>query len=87
MENYGKNWNDIKTFLSSLLGYKGINIHFTTLLDRITATNFMKDFGVDFDDALILQAMKKKGIVNIISYDKDFDMVSDIKRVLPENLL
>jgi hypothetical protein len=34
MENYGKNWSDIKTFLLSLFGYKGIYIHFTTLSDR-----------------------------------------------------
>jgi len=87
MENYGKSWNDIKIFLSSLFGYEGIYVQFTTLSDRIAATNYMKNFGLDFDDALVLQAMKKNGIASIISYDKDFDKVSGIKRVLPENLL
>ena len=87
MENYGKKWSEIKTFLSSLLGYKGLYIHFSTLLDRIIATNYMKNFGLDFDDALALRAMKENGIVNIISYDKDFDTISDIKRILPESLL
>jgi len=85
MENYGK-WSEIKTFLSSLLGYKGLLIHFSTLLDRIMATNYMKNFGLDFDDALALRAMKQNGIENIISYDKDFDTVSDVKRILPESL-
>jgi len=87
MENYGKKWSEIKTFLSSLLGYKGLLVHFSTLLDRIMATNYMKNFGLDFDDALALRAMKENGIGNIISYDKDFDKVSDVKRILPESLL
>ena len=87
MENYGKKWSEIKTFLSSLLGYKGLLIHFSTLLDRITATNYMKNLGLDFDDAPALRAMKENGIGNIISYDKDFDRVSDVKRILPESLL
>lgn len=86
MENYGKKWSEIKTFLSSLLGYKGLLIYFSTLLDRIMATNYMKNFGLDFDDALALRAMKQNGIENIISYDKDFDTVSDVKRILPESL-
>jgi len=87
MENYGKRWDEIRTFLSSLLGYKGLLIHFSTLLDRIIATNYMKNFGLDFDDALALRAMKENGLGNIISYDKDFDTVSDVKRILPESLL
>jgi len=87
MENYGKKYNEIRTFLSSLLGYKGLSIHFSTLLDRIMATTYMKNFGLDFDDALALRAMKENGIVNIISHDKDFDKVPDVKRVTPESLL
>lgn len=87
MENYGKKWNEIKTFLSSLFGYKGLLVHSSTLFDRIVATNYMKNFGLDFDDALALQAMKENGIGNVISYDKDFDTVSDVKRIFPESLL
>lgn len=86
MEHYGKKWSEIKTFLSSLLGYKGLFIHFSTLFDRIMATTYMKNFGLDFDDALTLQVMKENGIETIISYDEDFDAVPDVKRVLPENL-
>jgi len=87
MENYGKKWNEIKTFLSGLLGYRGLYIHFSTLYDRIVATEYMKNFGLDFDDALTLRAMKENGIVNVISYDKDFDTIPDIKRISPEGLL
>ncbi len=87
MENYGKNWSEIRTFLSSLLGYKGLRIHFSSLLDRIMATNHMKNHNLDFDDALALQAMKENKIENIISYDKDFDKIPHIKRIQPESLL
>ena len=51
------------------------------------ATNHMRDYGLDFDDALTLQAMKENRIDKIISYDKDFEKVPFIKRVQPENLL
>ncbi len=87
MENYGKGANEIRTFLSSLVGYKGLSIHFSSLIDRIMATNHMRDYGLDFDDALTLQAMKENRVDKIISYDKDFEKVPFIKRVQPENLL
>jgi len=87
MENYGKNWSEIRTFLSSLLGYKGLRIHFSSLLDRIMATNHMKNHNLDFDDALALQAMKENKIEKIISNDKDFDKIPHVKRIQPESLL
>jgi predicted nucleic acid-binding protein len=87
MESYGKKWSEIRVFLSSLLGYRGIRIHFSSLLDRIAATNHMKNYELDFDDALALQAMKENRIENIISYDKDFDKIPHVKRIQPENFL
>ncbi len=42
MENYEKTPDDIATFLSSLLGYKGLTIYFLTLPDRILAARYMK---------------------------------------------
>ncbi|MDI6904746.1 MAG: type II toxin-antitoxin system VapC family toxin [Candidatus Bathyarchaeia archaeon] len=87
MENYGKKWGEIRTLLSSLLGYKGLRVHFSSLLDRIVATNHMKNYDLDFDDALALQAMKENRIENIISYDKDFDKIPYVKRIQPESLL
>lgn len=87
MENYGKEWDKIRTFLSSFLGYKGLHIYFSSLLDRIKATNHAKNLCLDFDDALTLQAMKVNKITDIISYDKDFDAVPGIRRLLPEDFL
>lgn len=87
MENYRKEWGEVRTFLSSLLGYRGLHIRFSRLLDKIKATNHMKRHGLDFDDALALQAMKASGINSVVSYDEDFDLIPDIERVSPEDLL
>jgi len=46
----------------------------------------MKDFGLDYDDALAVQAMKRSSIKTIVSYDEDFDSISHVKRVVPEEL-
>lgn len=86
MENYGRGPDEIKPFLSSLMGYKGLGIHFSSLLDRITATSHMRDYGLGFDDAPTLQAMNENGIEEIISYDKDFKVPS-VRRIQPESLL
>jgi predicted nucleic acid-binding protein len=87
MENYGKEWDDIRAFLSGFLGYKGLRVCSSTLLDKIKATNHAKNLDLDFDDALAFQAMKTNEITNVISYDKDFDAVPGIRRLLPEDLL
>lgn len=87
MENYGKGWDEIRRFLSSLLAYKGLHVYFCTLLDRVRATTHMRDHGLDFDDALTLEAMRANGMEEIISYDGDFDPVPKVRRVEPEVLV
>ena len=86
MENYGREWDKIRTFLSSFLGYEGLRIYFSSLLDRIEATKYAKNLDLDFDDALAFQAMKVNEITDIITYDRDFDEVPGIRRLLPEDL-
>ncbi len=38
---------------------------------------------LDFDDGLIISCMKSNGITKLISLDKHFDIVQEIKRVEP----
>ncbi|MEM2416904.1 MAG: hypothetical protein QW755_06505 [Nitrososphaerota archaeon] len=57
------------------------------LSGRIKATYFMRDYGLDFDDALAIQALKELSIDTIVSYDDDFDSVQWVKRRTPEELL
>lgn len=87
MENYGKSWNDLALFLASLLRYKGLKIYRMGLGSRIKATLFMKEYGLDFDDALAIQALKELSMDTIVSYDDDFDSVNWVKRRTPEDLL
>lgn len=83
MENYGKEPSELRTFLFSLLGYKGLKILSLSLLDRILATKYMKKLGLDLDDAIAYCVMKKLHINRIVSYDKHFDSLTDITRLEP----
>ena len=84
MEREGKSPSELSLFLSSLLGYRSLHIYFSSLRDRIEATDHMKSFNLDFDDSVAYQAMKRLQAREIVSFDKDFDRVSDIKRIEPE---
>jgi len=74
-------------FLASLLRYKGLNVYPLDLVSRIRATSFMKDYGLNFDDALAVQALKELSTDTIVSYDDDFDSVEGVKRRIPEDIL
>ncbi|MBS7649072.1 MAG: PIN domain-containing protein [Candidatus Bathyarchaeia archaeon] len=87
MENYGKSWRDIALFLASLLRYKGLMIYPVGLGARIKSTSIMRDYGLDYDDALAAQALKDLSTSVMISYDEDFDLVNWIKRYTPEELI
>ncbi|ATZ61230.2 MAG: type II toxin-antitoxin system VapC family toxin [Methanosarcinales archaeon Met12] len=84
MENYKLRWKDIAIFLSGLLRYEGLTVLPMTLYSRICATSHMKDFGLSFDDALAYQCMIENDIERIFSYDHDFDVLPDIRRVDPK---
>jgi len=86
MENYGKKPKTLRIFISSLYGYKGLRIYYLSLLDRILATKYMEEYGLDFDDALAYAVMRKLGISKIVSYDKHFDSLRDITRLEPSQI-
>jgi hypothetical protein len=84
MENHGKNPADLATFISSLSAYRGLNIYFLSIADRLLATEHMKKFGLDFDDATTYQTMKRMNITTLVSFDDDFDVVKGLKRTEPD---
>ena len=51
MERYGAYPKDIKIFLNTLISYRGLKLYYGTLKDRMMATNYMGEYGLDFDDA------------------------------------
>ncbi len=79
----GKQPKAISQFLSSLLGFAGLSIYNTTIMDKILAAGLMEKHGLDFDDALVLQAMHVNKIKQIVSYDRHFDKIKDIERTEP----
>ena len=42
---------------------------------------------LDFEDALAVAHMEQRGVAEIVSYDKDFDRLTGIRRTEPEQLL
>ena len=75
MEKYGKRWSEISLFLASLLRYRGLKVYPLSLVSRIKATSFMKEYGLNFDDALAVQALKELSTNIIVSYDEDFNSI------------
>lgn len=87
MEKYGKSPADLRLFISSLIGFSGLEIHFLSVADRLKAIKHMEEFKLEYDDALAYQAMKKLNISSIVSYDKHFDSLSNITRQEPQQLV
>jgi predicted nucleic acid-binding protein len=83
MDNTGCDPTQIRTFNLSLLRYKGLSIYNLTMTDRVSATEHMKKFKLDFDDATAYAAMTATGISEIVSMDRHFDKIPEIKRTEP----
>ncbi len=74
--------NELKKFLLSLTGYKGLHIHQTTLTDEVKATELATAQNLDIDDAIQYSSALSANAEAIISFDKHFDGLK-IPRVEP----
>ena len=83
MDDTGCDPAEIRIFNLSLLKYKGLSVYDLTMTDRVVATEHMKRFKLDFDDATAYAAMMSTGIAQIVSMDKHFDKIPNIKRIEP----
>ncbi|MDO8661535.1 MAG: type II toxin-antitoxin system VapC family toxin [Candidatus Woesearchaeota archaeon] len=81
-----KSPEDIKIFLISLRSYTGLSIYSPSIADTVIASGYMKKFGLDFEDSLVLQCCLATGCKTIVSFDKDFDGISVIKRMTPSQI-
>ena len=86
MEREGKKPSDLSLFLSSLLGYKSLHVQHLSLYDRIEATRYMESFKLDFDDSITYQAMKNLNVNHVVSFDKDLDRITSLKRLEPKEV-
>ena len=73
---------ELRVFLRSLLGYKGLHIYQTTLWDEVKAVEMAERWGLDMDDALQYSSALTAGVEAIVSYDKHFDGL-EIPRIEP----
>lgn len=74
-----KKLETVKTFLSALASYEGIQIFEPKIKTMFTACNFQTRFKLDFDDALVLASMDALGMQIIVSFDKHFRRLPQIK--------
>jgi len=65
--------NELKTFLLSLIAYKGLHIHHTTLTDEVKATELAIEQNLDMDDAIQYSSALSANAEAIISFDKHFN--------------
>ena len=70
-------------FLNSLFNYKGLVIYNVTMKDRIDSVYFMDKYKLDYEDAITLGAALSCKCGGILSLDKHFDKIKEIKRVEP----
>jgi len=76
----------MEKFLRRISGHKGMRIYMPTMNDRLQAVKHMT-LGLDFEDALTLQSAIANNEKEIVSFDKDFDKVKAIKRIVPPALI
>lgn len=72
LENLGKR-NELKTFLSSLTGYKGMKIYSTTVQDEILAVDICSEKKLDVEDSIQYSAALSIDADAIVSLDQHFD--------------
>ena len=74
----------MENFILFLNNLEGLKLIRPNLIDLEKTINLMNDYKLDFDDALIVSVMLSNNIKELISFDKDFDKVKEIKRMEPK---
>lgn len=77
------NTKEMKMFLQKILKSRGIRIYSIGIKDRVKALNLMDSYGLDYEDALVLQSAIATDSEEIMSFDKHFDRVKEIRRIEP----
>ncbi len=72
LEKLGKR-NDLKTFLRSLTGYRGMKIYSTTVQDEILAVDICSEKKLDIEDSIQYSAALSIDADAIVSLDQHFD--------------
>ncbi len=73
--------NDLSALLIGLYSLDNIKIVGVTKGDYLSAIELREDTGLDPNDCLAVEIMKREGIDEIYSFDEGFDGVRRVKRV------
>lgn len=76
--------NNFMTFLTNLEKLEIIRPSQAVISKAVENT---KKYKLDFDDALVVACVTENKIDSLVSFDKDFDKVEDLKRVEPKNIV
>lgn len=74
-------------FLSSLFHYEGLEIFNVTIKDRLFALKLMERYKLGYEDAITLQSAISSNSKEILSFDKHFEKIKEVKRVKPAQLI
>jgi predicted nucleic acid-binding protein len=78
---YNGRRQEVKAFLTAINSYVSMRKAVPLWEDMLSALDYMEAGDVDYVDALTLQMMKKNGLDEIYSNDRDFDRVAWVKRI------
>lgn len=87
MEASGITKSKMRNFLLSLLISQGLTIYQHDFIDRLAAIKIMQEYNLTFDDAINVIALKALNIKEIVSFDRDFNKIPEIKRLEPKDVL
>ncbi len=71
----------VRSLLLPILSLRGLRLPSRRLYRR--ALDIYASHGIDFEDALAVAHMERRGITEILSYDRHFDRIEGIKRIEP----
>ena len=79
---YRLSHKEIRDRLVPILTLRGLKLPGKRIYIRALDLYASSDF-LDFEDALAASHMEQRGITEIVSYDRDFDLVPGLRRVEP----
>ncbi len=83
IESKTKSIDKIEKFVNALTGISGLRIfhpEYETIRDSL---RFVRKYGLDFDDALVVASMIANKVKKLVSFDRGFDKVKEIVRIEP----
>lgn len=83
VQHYLKSIPFLKKTLLFFNNYPLLKIYRPSLADWDHAVELMGAYSLDFDDSLVVSCMHENKLTQLVSLDKHFDKIKEIKRIIP----